>query len=214
MQKIKSFLENFWYYHKWKLAAFIVVAIAVVMSVAQCSSLPDNDYTFVLFTYNEYGEDQLAAMSDYLSDYGDDLNGDGKVTIGFNNCSYNKETTTAIVWRSKISRLQSTIISEDDQLIFITDDESFEFLNTLFEGTPTFVNVGLPDNAGRSYILPDEFYTEEVKGYLEPPENLRLSLRVTDNIENVGSKGKLGVHLENAVRLLSAVSNTELKYAK
>ncbi len=212
MQKVKSFLENFWYYHKWKLAAFIVVSIAVVMSVAQCAARAEHDYTFVLFTYNEYDDSQLDAMGKYFANYGEDLNGDGEVTIGFNNCSYHKETTSTSLWRSKISRLQSTVISEEDQLIFITDEESFTFLNTLFPETPTFVNIGLPNDNGCSYLLPEQFYTDEVKGLLEPPEKLRLSIRLTDNVENIGGSGELGEHLENAVDFMSAISDAELKF--
>ena len=74
MSKVSKFLENFWFYNKWKVMAFIVIAVSVVLCVSQCASRERTDYTVVLFTYSEFADEQLDKMSSYLEKHAKDLN--------------------------------------------------------------------------------------------------------------------------------------------
>lgn len=180
MEALKKKLENFWYYNKWKTVAFAVILISVILCVSQCSSREKNDYTFVLFAYNEYAPEQLKVMGKYFAEYGEDLNGDGKISVGFNDCSYDRDATTKDIWESRVGRLQASIIAEKNQVIFVTDEKSFEFLDGLFDGAELFADVGLPDNSGKAYILPDEFYEKTESNELKFKSGLRVSIRKTE----------------------------------
>ena len=59
-------IENFWFYHKWKVIAGVILLIGLVMAVRQCRSLEPADYTVVLFTYSEYTDGQLDHMAYYM----------------------------------------------------------------------------------------------------------------------------------------------------
>lgn len=206
----KKKIENFWFYNKWKVAAFAVVFITVVMAVAQCSSRPNNDYTLVLFTYSDYIDEQLERMGKYLSQYGEDINGDGEVTVGFNHCSFDSELANGKYQQEKIIRLQSTIISEPTQMLFLTDEESFKFLDGLFGDSDLFLNLSLPENEGRAYLLPEEFYdAAEVRGH-RPANGLRISMRVGEGTEDLGAKD-LPKHVASAKAFLEKLFGEEIK---
>ena len=213
MEKIKKFLDNFWYYNKWKLAAGIVIVISVALCISQCASRENGDYTFVLFTYNDFVDEQLDKMADYFETYGEDLNGDGEVVVTFNNCSYDIGSTNQKVREARISKLQSAIIAEGKQLIYITDNKSFDYLNNLFDGAEIFVDVSLPDDDGKSLILGEDFYKKTEGNDVTLPEGFRVSVRTTDGIENVGN-GKISGNLKDNITLLEKMAGKEQKINK
>ena len=214
MSKVSKFLENFWFYNKWKVMAFIVIAVSVVLCVSQCASRERTDYTVVLFTYSEFADEQLDKMSSYLEKHAKDLNGDGDVVVGFNNCSYDRTTSTDQIRKARISKLQSSIIAESDQIIYITDKDSFKFLNTLFDDAELFVNLGLPDDNGKSYVLKDDFYDYTKGNDITLKKGIRVSIRTCGGIENVGNSKELSEDLKNSVDLMESLTNQTLKYAE
>lgn len=214
MEKVKKYLENFWYYNKWKVVAGIIIVISVALCISQCASRENGDYTFVLFTYNEFADEQLKDMADYLEQYGEDLNGDGEVKVTFNNCSYDKANVTYKIKESRVAKLQATIIADSNQLIFITDKESFEFLDSLYEDVELFENLSLPENEGKSFLLRDDFYEKTRNENVVLPKGYRLSVRTTEGIEKVGAEGELPENLNNCIEFMEKCASQKLKYQK
>lgn len=192
MEKIKKWMENFWYYHKWHFICWLLVAIAIVFCVAQCASIKKYDYNIVLFSYTELLDEQKQKMADYIAKFGEDIDGDGQVTVGFTDCSYDKESTPHKLAEARIGRLQSTLIAEPNMLLFLTDEKSFEFLNGLFDGE-LFANIGLSHNDGKAVVFGEEFYNSTIiLDDITLPEGIHLSRRAetetvtyTDDLEAV-----------------------------
>ena len=183
MSKLHKWFENFWYYHKWHAICWFLVILAFIVAVAQCASIKKYDYNILIFTYTEFMDEQKEKMSEYISAYGEDIDGDGKVTVGFIDCSYNKSNTPTQVVEARISRLQSTLIAEPDTVIFLTDSNSFEYLNNLFE-VELFADIGLSSDNGKSVMFSDDFYNKTVVfDNATLPQGLRLSRRArSENI--------------------------------
>lgn len=177
MEKIKKWFENFWYYHKWHFICWFLVALAFILCVAQCASVEKYDYNIIMFTYTEHLDEQKEKMADYIAQFGEDIDGDGKVTVGFTDCSYNKASTPLKLAEAKISRLQSTLISQPEKILFLTDENSFEYLNGLFDSV-LFADIGLSGNDGKSVIFGEEFYNSTIiLDDVTLPKGFRLSRR-------------------------------------
>lgn len=188
MASFASKVENFWYYNKWKVIASIFIVIVIVMCIAQCASLKDHDYKIVLYTYSEFSEEQLEKMGEYLAEAGEDLNGDGKVTVGFNDCSYDKQYSHPQLIKNNTYKLQSTIISEKEQVIYITDENSFKHIMGLSNEECLFEDISLPDDNGLSYVLPDDLYEFTTVNGLTPKKGLRVSIRKLNESDKMNEK--------------------------
>ncbi len=81
----KSWLENFWYHHKVGVLlggfALIVLTILIVSTVNRVRP----DYTAVMITENGLLPNEVAYLEGILAEYGEDINGDGKVVVNINN---------------------------------------------------------------------------------------------------------------------------------
>lgn len=202
MEKFKKWAENFWYYHKWHFICWVLVALSIVFCVAQCASIKEYDYNIVLFSYTELLDEQKEKMADYIAKFGEDIDGDGQVTVGFTDCSYDKEGTPHKLAEARIGRLQSTLIAEPNTLLFLTDEQSFEFLNGLFEGG-LFADIGLSHNDGKAVVFGEEFYDNAV--VLEKitlPKGMRLSRR--GETENISYDDELEAVADNLLKKLDA----------
>ena len=87
MQKIRQRLGNFWYYYKvHTIVAVIVIAILAVL-FSQCAAKESYDYAIVLNMATVVEEPTADLLAGELARFGEDLNGDGAVTIEMINCT-------------------------------------------------------------------------------------------------------------------------------
>lgn len=81
----KSWLENFWYHHKvgTLIGAFglVVLTVLIVSMVTRVNP----DYKAVMVTENGLLPDEVTYFEGILAQYGEDINGDGKVVVNINN---------------------------------------------------------------------------------------------------------------------------------
>lgn len=181
-------LKNFWFYYKYYVLGTIFLAFVLTIGIAQCANREKYDTEVVLFTYNAYTSGQIEALEEQLELYGEDTNGDGEVNVQVIDCSYGKNETVD-QQNAKRSKLTALIAADSDALLFITDEDSFEYLDTLFEND-FFATLDLPDDNGKSVILPETFRKavndKSESGFLLP-EGLRLCRRVADESTVVGN---------------------------
>ena len=183
-------VENFWYYHKWAviITAFLIVTFSV--AVKQCADREKFDTEFVLFSYNTFTGAEMDAIEDEYEKYAEDLNGDGEVHVQLIDCSYSdKELSDQ--QNAKRDKLTAILASNKNALVFIVDDETFDFLENAYPGF--FVNIGLSEKEGRAEPLPQKFYdavnSKQPEGFTLP-EGLYLVRRIADETTIIGrSKG-------------------------
>ncbi len=189
----KDKLKNFWFYYKYHILAIVFLAFVLTIGISQCATKEKYDIEVVLFTYSTYTGGQIDALEEQLELYGEDTNGDGEVNVQVIDCSYNKDET-ADQQNAKRSKLTALIAADSNALLFITDEASFEYFDTLFE-KDFFATLDLPDNDGKSALLSETFCKavndKSESGFLLP-EGLRISRRVADENTAVGRADNIG----------------------
>lgn len=178
-------LANFWYYYKWYTVVALVVAVTVAVSVTQCVRAPKYDYTLLLASSEvQFSNAQITALEQQLSAYAADLNGDGTANVRLLDCTYSSAFSTREVVNGQRQKLQSQLMNNSGALLIITDDASFNWLNSITEGG-FMENLNLPLNNGRAVDLNlNGLYTAAQKqcdSSLQWPKALKLSRRIVKN---------------------------------
>ncbi len=163
-------LKNFWYHFKWQtiFSAFLIVVIAV--SVVQCANRERFDVVTVLVSFTQVHDVQIEKIEEYLTKYATDINGDGKVNVQVVNCSFNQKNGNAQVTQAKLQKLQSTIISERETILYLVDEQAEKYINSITED-------GVFENASKCFG--DDFYEicEGQEIYEKLPKNLKITYR-------------------------------------
>lgn len=163
--------QNFWSYSKWVVLSAIAITVLIAVMVVQCATRPVYDLKVVYFTYTPVLDDQTTAISDYIAEYTEDVNGDGEVNIQVVNCSVSQESSNITMRNATLQKLQAMIVAEENALLFITDEDSAAYFD------------GLSDEVGGFFEetevkLGEDFYAateNETLGRLS--EGLTLSCR-------------------------------------
>ena len=81
----KDKIANWWYYNK-KILLLVIFLVAVAVSVAvSIFSQEKPDYVIALANAYAIDEEAIAIAENHMADYGEDLNGDGKVVVDIRN---------------------------------------------------------------------------------------------------------------------------------
>ena len=166
---------NFWFYYKWYIIALLATILFLIIAISQCVNRTKYDYKIMYFTYTPILDEQADQIADYISKVASDINGDGKVNVQIINCSVSNDKSASQHKNAKLSKMQAIIAADEDVVLFITDNESFEFFNDVAEGSG-----GLFD--GKPYVFSEKFYTNFSKEYsMQLPDNLQISVRRISN---------------------------------
>ena len=202
-------LQNFWYYYKYVMLVVVFLAVALGISIAQCAGREKFDTEVILYTRASYTEKQIAAIEAELEKYCDDLDGDGVVNVQVIDCSYHKNTGFEHS-NAKESKLNANITSNDVAILYITDDETYKLLTDRYESHDIdfFVDIGLPDDRGKSVKFGKEFY-EKINGkteaglVMELPDGLRISRRIAGDKTMIGSADSQVAHAERVLKKIA-----------
>ncbi len=187
-------MQNFWFYNKFFVLAAIFLAVVLAIGIKQCAGREKFDTEVVLYTYHTYTPDQINAIEEELEKYGEDINGDGEVNYQIIDCAYDK-TTIFDQRNAKGGKLTANITSNDKAIMYITDAETFAQLQERYasEDIEFFVDIGLPNDDGRSLILSQEFHNSvnaKSTAGLKLPEGLRISRRIAGKDITIGTAEK------------------------
>lgn len=95
-QTPRGWLENFWYHHKWKvILGGIFLAIGVFLLVHTLSRT-EPDYLICLVSMQEVDVRANERLEEILEQYGEDLNGDGKVVVEVQCLNVSNGTESAV----------------------------------------------------------------------------------------------------------------------
>ena len=123
-QTPQSRWENFWYHHKLKfwLITFAVVVLTVL--VVQIINKDDPDYRVLLLSEKTYSVQELEALSALLEQYGEDIDGDGKVEIQVENCIYGAHVEQTK--NSGIQQVQAHLVA-GDRMFFMFEPDAYKY---------------------------------------------------------------------------------------
>lgn len=194
-------LKNIWYHDKFAIAVVGILVIAIALLVTQCATKTKYDATVVVFTYEITGDPNCAKMGEYLKPYCTDINGDGEININVVNCSLNDNDENNDYNYTNRSKVQSLLATDASALLFITDDDSYEYLMGLSDEIPLF--------EGEPIEFKDDFYKYCVdeSGFYETPDDLRISCRTISGTAIEDDKS-IDTHYAQAQAILNGLKKT------
>lgn len=197
-QTSKEKAKNFWFYYRWHILAGVFIAGLLSVLITQCAGKERFDTQIVLFTYDTYIDMQTAKMEEYFEGFCPDIDGDKKVNIGIANCSYSKTDFSNPEFNNTMAtKLQSILIAERQIVLFIVDEETYKFMNSLPDEGQLFMEETVPLNK--------DFYDAcDIYKDAPLPKGLMLVCRYyPDNIlktDKVAAAQAKGVEILNLVK--------------
>lgn len=177
---MKNKLKNFWYYYKWHTIIALLCAFTIAVSVAQCALKTKYDYSLVLVLNDRAVTDKQASLlADGLKSFGEDVNGDGKINVFIMNCSYDENSADKNNVLAIKQKLQMSAMGSAECILYITDDASFEFCDSVKKDGGFFINKHLPDKNGKALNIADYAFIREFNSlFYNPVEPLYISERI------------------------------------
>jgi hypothetical protein len=118
--------QNFWYYHKWHVLIGVFVFIVAAYMVHDLVSRTEPDYQVMLITQSTVSTDAVDALEQTMEKYGEDLNGDGTVSVqvSANVISNDSSSEDPNERMAGVVHLQADL-TEGTSILFLTDDQTF-----------------------------------------------------------------------------------------
>ena len=162
--------DNFWFQYKWYVVAIVATVAVLAVLIAQCATKTEYNLKAVYFTYTTALEEQTEGIADYLQKYAEDTNGDGEINVQVVNISFSNATGDSQYRYTMLSKLQTMLSGDESAMLYITDSETYEYINSLTE-SGAFLE-------GEPLKFSEEFYTAtESEQFGRLPEGLQISCR-------------------------------------
>ena len=190
--------KNFWFYYRWAVLGTILTIVAISLFIAQCVSKTDYDLEVTLYTADFISDSDADIIQQYMEKYCEDINDDGEINVLINNCSYSTggNTQAELIANTKIHTI---IAAEYKAVLFITDDTTRNYLNTVAGNNGFFEN--------ESFLLNDKFYEFCKNKDSSPlPNGLTISCRIINNTVMQKNKTAITCH-ESAQRLIKKLNS-------
>lgn len=170
----KEKLENFFYHHKLKVIIAAVVIFALCVGTYSSITRTRYDAKVALFCYDGTIGLYATAMEEYLVNFYDDKNNDGKIEIGVIDCSYDKKNMQSNDGLIAMGRLQSMLAGEEDTLLYIVSKDTINYLNSISQNLPFFTEENI-------HKLSDDFINSvQPEGFAKLKGEYYIALRTID----------------------------------
>lgn len=166
----KEKAANFWFHYKWVVLGLAAVTVAIAVLITQCAGRTSYDMKVVISCYTPLTDAETERIAAYLEPFCQDLNGDGETHLQVINCSYSKSNDNSQYQYTMATRLQAILAADADALLFLTDKDAYDYLNTLADGNLF---------EAEPYLLGEAFYKacDDDESLVKLPEGLQLSCR-------------------------------------
>lgn len=191
--------DNFWFQYKWYVVAIVAFVAVLAVLITQCATRTKYDLQAVYFTYTTALDAQTEKVSDYLEKYAEDTNGDGEINVQVVNVSFSKTTGDSQYRYTMLSKLQAMIAGDENAILYITDNDSYQYLNEISESGALL--------EGEPFKFGDDFYTAtETEEFGKLPEGLQISCRRISKTTMENKKNAAKAY-ENANKLLEKLKS-------
>ena len=141
---------NWWYYHKIHLVIGCIAVLALGGFIYSMVTKVYPDYTIALLTQNTYSSEVTERLAEELEAYADDRNHDGQVVVQVSSYAIGTDSTNDIqVQQANQVRFMGDT-SAFDSVIYITDDESFKWVQSQ-DGFFTYMDGTTPEEDATDY---------------------------------------------------------------
>lgn len=128
--------QNFWFYHKWHIFGGLAAALILGSIIWEIATQVEPDYTIGLLTTRGLPTGIGEALSEQLTPYFDDRNGDGEVVVNVMEytiaTSETADTVDPNLQMANVTKLMGDL-DMGESMLFLTDDlEYFEEQYMLF----------------------------------------------------------------------------------
>lgn len=138
-------IKNFWYHYKTHTILTVFLTVAISLCVHQCATRPHYDAEIILYSNNFYSVDQVNLLTDYMSQFFEDTNGDGEINIVISDCSYTTDGTyDSNRTNTLATKLNATIASGVETQLYIVDEKNLKQLDKLAENYGGFIIDSAP----------------------------------------------------------------------
>lgn len=121
-EKFEKWWENVWYYYKWWIIIGIFILGTLIISVREFVAEPPADITLIMATEQSYYKNgSVAAFSEALENYCDDVDKNGKVHVKIREINIKPADTS---WQ-QLNSLQSKFLAEinlANDVIYVFDE--------------------------------------------------------------------------------------------
>lgn len=126
-------VANYWYHFKWHtIGALMLIAVLSVL-IVQCASRQNYDFITVVYTHTPIESGRMEKIEEYLEQFSEDIDGDGKVSIEVVNCSFADTQSNSTTNQAAVAKVQSMIAAEPKAVLYIVDKKAVNTLNSLNE---------------------------------------------------------------------------------
>ena len=143
--------DNFFYHHKYKLIVCAFLAIVLTVMIASCVTRIDYDAKITIYCYEFVDSKTTDSTGVWFEELYPDANGNGKTEIMCTECSFADNGTELQVTITTKQQKIITILNDPTALLFILDEKSLEYLNSVTENTLLFTEENIVE-------LPQEYY--------------------------------------------------------
>jgi len=198
----KDKFKHWWHYSRFIVLGVVIIIIVVTSIILSVLNKPKPDYRVLLMTYEQYPNEMVDSVQDFLMTVADDRNGDGDVLVELNNyvlfIDEKNNGQYAFDMYDAARTRYATDVYYGESMIYLYDSASFSALyedqlfvyndgSTTEEGAKDYKNMMIP--IGDCKLFAEEFdrhlnhalfgyeYSQEyIDGLLDP---LYLSFRCT-----------------------------------
>lgn len=202
MENFKKKWENYWYHYKWHTWAAVFIVLVLIVCIKSMVDKPRYDYEIMLINSKGVMDDAVTAMEEELAKYGEDLNGDGEVTVGVVQNTFNPSDPAG----SQINMVSQTkimaMLQTGETMVFITDDASYD----TYQAQNIFTRLDgqkADENTSKEEIAYNYQGTvlQERMTQLGYPESLNFTIRVVEGTP-LAKKEKMLAYYEQSKALL------------
>ena len=187
--------DNFWFHYKSRVIAIVASVVIMAVLIAQCATRTKYDIQVVYFAYTVGLDAQTSKIAEYLEQYAEDTNGDGETNVQVINVSFSKNSGDSQYQYTMITKLQSIIAGGENAMLFITDSESYKYIDEIIE------DGGLLEDEPCEFG--EDFYNAtKTEEFGRLPAGLQISCRKIEDTTMEKKKGAKEAY-ENSKKLLN-----------
>lgn len=190
--------DNFFYHHKAKLIGLGFLAVVLTVLVMSCVTKTDYDATVTIYCYEYVDTNTVEETAVYIEKLHPDTNENGKTQILCTDCSFSEDTELMQTVNERQMKLQS-ILMDGESLLFILDDESIAYLNSISEEITLFKEENIVE-------LSENYYNSLSDGRtsFKADKKRYLCLRT---IDETAIEGEAKKNYEDAKEVLEKLKN-------
>ena len=174
----KQKIENYWYHYKWHTIIIVFFIITGLVCLVQCSTKEQPDDKALLYVNQNLLDNAANDLSDKLSGYIEDYNGNGEVLYRVNNVSYNNNNLAGVNYSVTNSEKLLSALATAEYVLYIVDEHGYDYLSD--NSTEVFESYDFcPDKNGTAWNWKGSGLQQSLADS-GLPENLYFCIRKVD----------------------------------